>query len=506
MTLDNNSNNSSHIISEPTYSCLNDHYESTTDESSRDSFLAKNDFNTENDNDSIIKSQELLNCHTVESTPNNIKPIHTKVSNIISNSNSCVNLQPFLHQVGGHLCMLKFDSETICKPLQGKERDFYKYLVPPILKHFVAKYYGLVEVSLEIDKEGYINLVAPKIHYLKPFTSNNINNEDNIEQNIAVKRHKNGIKNFDRWSSIKVKMRCSGSMEVLDPLELNLFEKADLTNPSKNNDNISSNKRKPYSFNPWSLKRHKEQILSMQKENQITYKFIRLQDLTCQYSYPCVLDLKMGTRQYGDDASEQKKISQIAKCESSTSSSLGVRICGMQVYQPQTETFFCYDKYIGRKLSVEGFEESLKLFFQTALTIRDNTFTNPDKNNNNLIPLGINDHQHTIDILGSVLRQLILLRDAIASLNSYRFYSSSLLILYEGDPCLTNGKFHSQADMNNNFTLNGNSNHIEHHPSTKYARINMVDFAHSSSCHKDGRDKGYLFGLDNLIKIIKRIQ
>ena len=49
------------------------------------------------------------------------------------------------------------------------------------------------------------------------------------------------------------------------------------------------------------------------------------------FEYPSILDLKMGTRTYGDDETDAKKMRKRQRAANSTSKLLGVRLHGMQV-------------------------------------------------------------------------------------------------------------------------------------------------------------------------------
>ncbi|XP_051803999.1 inositol hexakisphosphate kinase 1 isoform X1 [Acanthochromis polyacanthus] len=327
-----------------------------------------------------------------------------------------VPLEPFIHQVGGHSSMMRYDDHTVCKPLISREQRFYENL-PPEMKEFTPEFKGVVLVCFEGDSDGYINLVA------YPYVESNLGDgtdehEERDPPEREQPRRKHSRRSLHRSSSSSEHKEGPDRREAqdTDPSE-NLGElKSPRLDPKIHSDvpfqmldwnsGVTSEK---ISHNPWSLRCHKQQLSRMRSESKDRklFKFLLLENVVHHFSYPCILDLKMGTRQHGDDASEEKAARQMKKCEQSTSATLGVRVCGMQVYQLSTGHYLCRNKYYGRGLSIEGFRQALYQYMHNGKGLRR-------------------------DLFDPILYKLRSLKAVLERQASYRFYSSSLLIIYEG--------------------------------------------------------------------------
>ncbi|XP_029103640.1 inositol hexakisphosphate kinase 1 isoform X2 [Scleropages formosus] len=410
-----------------------------------------------------------------------------------------VPLEPFVHQVGGHTSMMRYDDHTVCKPLIPREQRFYESL-PPEMKEFTPEYKGVVLVCFEGDLDGYINLVA--YPYVE---SEGLDHEELPERDQPRRKHSR--RSLHRSSSEHKEERTaheSDSAENLQELKsprLELQIHSDV--PFQMLDGNSGLSSEKISHNPWSLRCHKQQLSRMRSESKERklYKFLLLENVVHHFIYPCILDLKMGTRQHGDDASEEKAARQMKKCEQSTSATLGVRVCGMQVYQMDTGHYLCRNKYYGRGLSIEGFRHALYQFMHNGTQLRR-------------------------DLLEPMLGKLRSLKAVLEKQASYRFYSSSLLIIYEGkEPEAESWQNAGDAPGNIDPTQvappSADCAIPRQEPTLPSERWNlpppsvdvrMIDFAHSTfkgfrddqTVH-DGPDRGYVFGLESLIRILEGI-
>lgn len=164
---------------------------------------------------------------------------------------------------------------------------------------------------------------------------------------------------------------------------------------------------------------------------------MELEDVARMYDRPAVMDVKIGLRTWYEDAAP----GYIAKCmekdASTTQSTLGFKICGMQVYRNSLQGFWRASKQWCKTLTEASVDNALQSFVHNESGLRP------------------------VDVYGGpngVIRQLEQIEEWVQLQNEFSFFSSSILVMYEG--------------------LSGrrDGSDVQHLPNVS---VRLVDFAHT---------------------------
>lgn len=133
-------------------------------------------------------------------------------------------------------------------------------------------------------------------------------------------------------------------------------------------------------------------------------RMLVLEDICHGFRHPCVLDMKMGKRQFGAGACEAKRNSKSLKASLSTTGLHGIRLAGYRRYDLETDTYASRGKLECRYLPFSELQQEMNSF----LAGRD-------------------------DLRVAFRTQVEHLLQAFESQRDLRFFTSSLIFVYDAD-------------------------------------------------------------------------
>jgi len=181
-------------------------------------------------------------------------------------------------------------------------------------------------------------------------------------------------------------------------------------------------------------------------------KYVIMADLTTGMKKPSILDVKIGKTSIGEDAAPAKAASMREKDLKSTSDALGFRLTATRVYNNTTGEYLKRSNLYGREnVNVSNVVDHLREYFDDGLGIR----------------------REVVEAAIEFSKKVAALAD---SQRKIRVYSSSVLIVYDGD---------RSSDV--------------------APRAHLIDFAHVHPIEDGGLDENYRIGIHSLIDYFGRV-
>ncbi|KAL9623408.1 MAG: hypothetical protein Q9160_002301 [Pyrenula sp. 1 TL-2023] len=229
---------------------------------------------------------------------------------------------------------------------------------------------------------------------------------------------------------------------------------------------------------------------------------IVLQNVAHGFSHPNVLDLKLGARLWDDAAPAAKRARLDEVSRESTSGSLGFRIAGMKVWDPEEKLgkneyvelkddgSRSYNKFYGRSFKGEDdVAEAFEEFFASAGEVKK-------------------------DVAKRLLGTVTAMQEALEKQES-RMYSASVLMIFEGDEKALKERLEreresaklkstsAQAEEDSDEDLDELDD--EDAPPSKIHEAKLIDFAHATWTPGQGPDENALQGVRSIVRILTKI-
>ncbi|XP_059585912.1 inositol polyphosphate multikinase [Alligator mississippiensis] len=139
--------------------------------------------------------------------------------------------------------------------------------------------------------------------------------------------------------------------------------------------------------------------------------YLKLEDVTCKFNKPCIMDVKIGQKSYDPYASAEKIHQQVSKYP--LMEEIGFLVLGMRVYHVCTDSYETQNQHYGRSLTKETIKDGVSRFFHNGSSLRK-------------------------DAIAASIQKIEKILEWFESQEQLNFYASSLLFVYEGSCQLTN--------------------------------------------------------------------
>jgi len=363
------------------------------------------------------------------------------------------------HQVAGRLPMLRLSADKICKPAVDAEIAVYEALASresPVTQ-FTPRWYGFItipirELAVSFRQGGVGGGCAGGSRPAREDSESSAASGAALPvgPESVAESGSDGSLAFPQMPRVPSggTVGTAGSAEGSEPVS-------------------------PWADSVFSNYRHKR----LQVSGDGNCRFIVLEDVSARFRCPCILDIKMGTRQHGYNAPPRKVRSKTTRCLETTSASLGLRVCGLQAYQTTTGQYVRKDKYWGRSLTKDTIGNAFSLFLHNGERVRS-------------------------EVARAMVPRLEQLAESIRETN-WRYWSSSILLVFEGDDLRRAPSTTSHSASHGRDSIERAPEATELVATAEDFDVRLIDFAHLyRSSDLAGPDEGMLMGIKNIVSLL----